>query len=174
MYDFQYRELPHRATDKPRLNLIEEGSKFSPDAPTYIASPIMSRAEKLQARLVRLESEFLVLVQDEFEDVVNYQNFWRRPFSFLARWPTDRRKLDSDCVRHVEMLDKMERDIMEARRKLGLELPGPVIAVIERFQTSWNEMGTKQREGEWVALTKRAIRDLDAIVMVNAKKSTAN
>jgi hypothetical protein len=118
----------------------------------------MSRAEKLIERLSHLENEYLKLVRAEFQ---MHSDGFSSPW--LGRFPSYRRKPAPDDPLKVEMIDKLERDIIRTRRGLGEPDPGPAIAIAREFHRMFDALGVCQTDGDWIRLAREALAKTEAL-----------
>jgi hypothetical protein len=111
----------------------------------------VARTEKQYSRLSELEREFRSLVRDEFLSETE-----GHISAFLARW-------NAAKSTKVDRLNRLARQIESLRSKLNESTPWPTGAVVSKFISEYDNLGTHQSPHVRVDMAKRAIGDLDAI-----------
>src|ERR1043166_688608 len=87
----------------------------------------MHRSDKLHHRLEALEHDFRAMLVREFqaEAIGGHSRYLSRKYS---RYLAGRQYRDTN----TGALESLEKDIMKLRRKLKLDVPGPIVALVEQ------------------------------------------
>ncbi len=107
------------------------------------------RNEKLRARLKDLEVDLLRALHQQFQ-IQATAGEWRD--ADAAFWLKDQEFL------------AFEKDILKLRRKLSEAIPGEPLSVVRQFRKSFHVLGTQQTGASWIALSKAALTQVEALI----------
>ena len=113
----------------------------------------MPRTDKFYRRLEFVESELRRRLHHQFAA----EEAGTRSSILGCPWASS----DEADAEHIAQLHRISRQVESLRKKLGEPTPGPVLTVLSRFRDAWNDLGVKQSAGEWRALVKQALAELE-------------